>query len=99
MKIGIIGIGCVGSALERDFTEKNIDVISYDKYKNNGIGTLEDTLECDIIFLCLPTLYEPEIKEYNKSQIPALNRRSGSRTFSNTSTCLLNVQKLPTFGG
>lgn len=69
MKIGIIGIGCVGSALERDFTEKNIDVISYDKYKNNGIGTLEDTLECDIIFLCLPTLYEPEIKEYNKSSV------------------------------
>lgn len=56
MKIGIIGIGCVGSAILKDFTEKSIHVVVYDKYKNGGIGSLEDTLLCDILFLCLPTM-------------------------------------------
>ena len=34
MKIGIIGIGCVGYAILQDFIDKGIDVISYDKYKD-----------------------------------------------------------------
>ena len=69
MKIGIIGIGCVGSAILQDFTEKKIDVVPFDKYKNGGIGNIEDTFNCDIIFLCLPTPYSTSNKEYDKSSI------------------------------
>ena len=69
IKIGIIGIGCVGSAILKDFKEKGVDVICYDKYKNGGIGSLEDTLICDIILLCLPTLYSNIKKEYNKTPL------------------------------
>ena len=36
MKIGIIGIGCVGTALQKDFIDKNINISIYDKYKNGA---------------------------------------------------------------
>jgi len=57
-KIGIVGLGFVGSAIMRSFKEKNIDVIGYDKYKNNGIGNIKETLNTDICFLCLPTIFK-----------------------------------------
>ena len=69
MNIGIIGIGCVGSAILKDFKEKNIDVFIYDKYKNGGCGSLIDILSCKIIFLCLPTPYLKSTKEYDKRSI------------------------------
>jgi nucleotide sugar dehydrogenase len=67
--IGICGIGFVGNALVKAFEKKNIELKKYDKYKNGGIGAIEDLLECEIIFLCLPTLFSDEKKEYDKSAI------------------------------
>jgi UDPglucose 6-dehydrogenase len=67
--IGIIGLGFVGSALEKSFKLKNIDVISYDKYKNGGIGSFDNIIKCDILFLCLPTLFNEESMSYDKSSI------------------------------
>lgn len=65
--IGIIGIGFVGDALLNSFQQCGITVKPYDKYKN--IGTFTDTLSSDIIFLCLPTLYNPDSGEYDKSAL------------------------------
>ncbi len=31
---------------------------TYDKYKNNGIGNIKKTLNTDICFLCLPTIFK-----------------------------------------
>ena len=56
-KIGIVGLGFVGGALMKSFKEKKISVIGYDKYKNNGIGDIKETLNTDICFLCLPTTF------------------------------------------
>lgn len=71
MKVGIIGIGTVGGAMYKSLYEKTIncdvDVIAYDKYKN--IGSFENIFCCEIVFLCLPTLYNYEISEYDKSAI------------------------------
>ena len=67
MKIGVIGIGVVGSAISKSFQKRNIDVIEYDKYKNIGSISLMDG--CNIVFLCLPTLYSDELKCYDKSSI------------------------------
>lgn len=67
MKIGIAGIGVVGNALLKSFNEHNIDTICYDKFKN--IGSAEDLLQTDIVFLCLPTMYDDVLKSYNKSAI------------------------------
>jgi len=68
MTIGIIGIGFVGTALKTSFIKKKIPIATYDKYKS-GEGTFAGCLSTDIIFLCLPTLFSEEIKEYNKDAI------------------------------
>ena len=69
LKIGICGIGVVGNSMLKCFEKKKIKVITYDKYKNGGIGNINNLLETLIIFLCLPTLYSEEKKEYDKSSI------------------------------
>ena len=69
IKIGIIGLGFVGGAILQSFQAKNIDVVVYDKYKNGGIGNLANILICDIVFLCLPTLFSDETQSYDKTSI------------------------------
>jgi nucleotide sugar dehydrogenase len=67
--VGIIGLGFVGGAMFKSFQLKEINTVGYDKYKNGGIGSLEDILKTDFVFLCLPTLFD-EIKNcYNKDAI------------------------------
>ena len=67
MRVGVIGMGVVGGAAYKSLSDKNVDVIGYDKYKN--IGKFADILSTNIVFLCLPTLYNMEIHEYDKSAI------------------------------
>lgn len=67
MKIGIIGLGVVGSSILSSFKLKNIDVKGYDKYKL--MDDFESILMTDIVFLCLPTLFNDERKEYDKDAI------------------------------
>ena len=71
MKIGIIGIGVVGTAVYESLKIKclstNCQVVAYDKYKN--IGTFEDMLDTNMVFLCLPTLYNYDTAQYDKSAI------------------------------
>lgn len=67
MKIGIVGLGVVGNAVYTYFKKYLSNTIGYDKYKN--IGNKTDILDCNILFLCLPTLYNEEMKEYDKSSI------------------------------
>lgn len=70
--IGIIGIGVLGTAIKETFASYNTNIISniicYDKYKKIGNNIL-DTCICDIIFICLPTEYNDDKKEYDKSEI------------------------------
>jgi nucleotide sugar dehydrogenase len=66
-KISIIGLGFVGSAMLKSFTDKLINVICYDKYKN--IGTFEDTLTSDIMFLALPTIFSYDKNDYDITPI------------------------------
>ena len=66
MKIGIIGLGFVGGAMIKSLLLKKIDGKGYDKYKQDGIGSLDEILKTDIVFLCLPTLYDDKLKMYNK---------------------------------
>jgi nucleotide sugar dehydrogenase len=67
MKIGIIGLGFVGGAILKSFRLKNINVIGYDKFKNSD--EFKDILKTDIVFLCLPTLFDETKNEYNKDSI------------------------------
>lgn len=59
MKISIIGLGFVGSAILNSLNKKDMDleIITYDKFKNGGIGKIDDCFDSELIFLCLPTPY------------------------------------------
>ena len=65
--ISIIGLGFVGSAIEKSFNIKKIKQYNYDKYKD--IGSIDKCLDSEIAFLCLPTVYSEDLKEYNKSAL------------------------------
>lgn len=67
VKIGVVGVGCVGEAIYRSLCEKIDTVAAYDKYK--GIGTIEDILTTDIALLCLPTPYSNELGAYDLNPI------------------------------
>ena len=68
-KIGVIGCGFVGGAIAESLDVKGLNVDQYDKFKNGGIGTFENVILNDILFLCLPTPYKSDINEYDKSAI------------------------------
>lgn len=68
MIIGIIGLGFVGQAMQYSFRKKKITTLEYDKFKNCQ-NTLDETLDSDILFLCLPTPYNSKLKTYDKSTI------------------------------
>lgn len=66
--VSIIGLGFVGSAIYKSFKIKNINVYGYDKFKKSP-NSFNECLNTDFIFLCLPTVFNENIKEYDKSSI------------------------------
>ena len=67
-KIGICGLGFVGNAIHKTFIEfKNVELFIYDLYKQ--IGSINDLLTSDILFLCLPTPYDCKVNEFSKKEI------------------------------
>ncbi len=67
---GIIGMGFVGGAIYKSFKLLEIDVNGFDKYNDKGdVNSLNNLLNKDLLFLCLPTLFSYKKKEYNKSAI------------------------------
>jgi len=52
MKLGIIGKGFVGSAVANGFDKDCEQIIVDPKYTDN---TIEDVLDCKLIFVCVPT--------------------------------------------
>ena len=54
MKIGVIGNGFVGNALYQNFKDKVLTRV-YDVNKDRSINTLQETLDSNIVFICLPT--------------------------------------------
>ena len=82
MIIGIAGCGFVGSSLKKSFEIKGIDTKVYDKFKN--LDSCEDLLKCDIIFLCLPTLFNEEINQYDKSAIIEMSNFLNKNSYKGT---------------
>jgi nucleotide sugar dehydrogenase len=67
-KIGICGLGFVGNAIHKTLIEfKNIELFIYDLYKQ--IGSIDDLLLTDILYLCLPTPYDCKENEFSKKEI------------------------------
>jgi len=56
LKIGIIGIGIVGGAVEKYFKKSKKKLFLYDKYKK--IGSEKEVNQADVIFICVPTPFD-----------------------------------------
>jgi UDPglucose 6-dehydrogenase len=71
MNIGIIGFGFVGQAIYNYLkTINTINIFIYDKYKNiSGITNIDIVFKTNIIYICLPTEYNDELKTYDMSII------------------------------
>ena len=68
MIVSVIGLGFVGGSMLKSFQIKNVNVLGYDKYKKNT-NSFEECLESQIMFLCLPTVFDNTTKQYDKSCI------------------------------
>jgi UDPglucose 6-dehydrogenase len=56
-KIGIIGLGFLGGAMDEYFTKQGMSVCRYDK---KGIGSEAEVNRADIIFICVNTPFDEE---------------------------------------
>ncbi len=73
--VGVIGLGFVGSSICKSLDLKGCQVKGYDKDSLKSLNKFEDLLECDILFLCLPTVYNEELKQYDKSCINEISTK------------------------
>ena len=73
IKVCIFGLGFVGNSMYTSFKNKGMDennnLFGFDKFKNGGIGIMSDSLNCNIIFMALPTMYNEITGSYDKSAI------------------------------
>lgn len=69
MKIGVVGGGVVGSATARSYLEHVEEVRIYDVTKERSTSTLEKVMECDLVFLCLPTPQKKDSLECDTTAI------------------------------
>ena len=53
MKVGIVGLGFVGNALEK-VINNNVSIIKIDPKLDTSVRDLENQ-ECNILFICVPT--------------------------------------------
>ena len=73
LKVSVYGLGFVGNSMYTSFKnkgmEENVNLFGFDKFKNGGIGNIADGLNCDIIFMALPTMYNEITGSYDKEPI------------------------------
>jgi len=62
-KIGIIGLGMVGGAIEKYYSGSDFEIIKKDLEFDEGINN------ADVIFISVPTPYSDELKGYNLDAI------------------------------
>ena len=67
-KIGIVGTGMVGGAMQKYFEKKDgIELFLYDKGKNQG--SKEEVNRAEIVFICVPTPYLKDGKGFDLSYV------------------------------
>ncbi len=99
MRVGIIGVGFVGSAIKESL-EKHLFILNktlfiYDKYKNdnNYVKDIEEIINTDILFLCLPTPYDEKKEEYDIISIDMTLSELNNLKYNGI--CLLKSTVLP----
>ena len=65
--VSVFGLGFVGGSMLKSFQMKGVNAKGYDKFKESD--SLDSCFDSDIAFLALPTLFDEETNEYDKSCI------------------------------
>ena len=79
MQIGIIGQGFVGNAIYQKF-KKYYDILTYDIVPGKGNSTEDETMKCDVVFVCLPTPMTFEGDCYSGFVEEAIDKISSKQT-------------------
>jgi len=83
--IGIIGLGFVGTAIYKSLVEYKgcSDIVGYDRYKKFdwSVKSLKGCLDSDMLFLCLPTLYNTFSHDYDYSALEIVLRELDSTNY------------------
>ncbi len=58
LKVGIVGVGMVGGAMQRYFQKKGVEPFVYDKGRD--LGSVEDVNKADVVFICVPTPFKKD---------------------------------------
>jgi len=87
-KVGIIGVGMVGGALQHYFEKKEgLEIFLYDKGKN--LGSPQEVNQAELIFICVPTPYLKDGKGFDLSYVEdALNMLTGEKVVVIKSTVM-----------
>jgi len=87
-KVGIVGVGMVGGALQHYFEKKDgIELFLYDKGKN--LGSPEEVNKAEIVFICVPTPYLKDGKGFDLSYVEeAVSKLEGEKVVVIKSTVL-----------
>jgi UDPglucose 6-dehydrogenase len=96
MKIGIVGNGFVGNALYQAFKDKVVTKV-YDVRTEKCLNTFDDTINCDIVFVCLPTPMaedgQCDLSEVNKF-FDKIEPRNGNALYVIKSTVPIGTTEL-----
>ncbi|MCP6718824.1 MAG: hypothetical protein KJI71_01150 [Patescibacteria group bacterium] len=87
-KVGIIGVGMVGGALQRYFEKiKKIEPLLYDSGRN--LGSIQNVNQAEVIFICVPTPFNKEKNYFDLSYIEdAISKIEGEKVIVVKSTAL-----------
>lgn len=71
MKVGIVGYGILGHALERVLARGKFDIVIYDRFKEpfNSKRTIDAINRCSLVFLAVPTNQISNTGECDLSQV------------------------------
>ncbi len=87
-KIGIVGVGMVGGALNEYLKKRNdLEIFLYDKGKN--LGSMEEVNKANIVFICVPTPYKEELGGFDLNYVnQTCENLKGNKTVIIKSTVL-----------
>jgi UDPglucose 6-dehydrogenase len=91
MKVGVIGVGVVGSAVCSYFLNRG-EVARYDKF--TGEGSLEEINEAEIVFVCVPTPFASGRGLDSSAVFDAVSRLKGEKLVVLKSTVLPGTTQL-----
>lgn len=84
-KVGIIGLGNIGSGLQKRLQHLKIEVIAYDPWVENATATWQQVLKCDALSFHVPLIREGKFPTYHMLDQASLAQLQADCLVINTS--------------